>query len=605
MTTRRPSTPKDAGPPRMPFASAEALIWGPELKKQHAYLLTEMRALQKQHEGYNARIQTTEAVAGAAEAATARIRHLEQKLVAIETEGDDKAFEKWAAEELARVSTFVDVNKNVRQKMIELDTVVSRVTEDVDGIKGVEAGFEGVMRRLEFLEHRRMEDAKKIQRLEGEMARVGKKEEEQRKSKSKERLIFGDERRLVGDYSIPGSTQSMTRRMESNHALNDEYPNPYFNPNRRTATPPQTLDADTSDSATEPDDDLMILPKSGLQFIPEEVQVPQSPVIQEKVPTSIDLTSPRKDLLSSARRRLFQRPSIHESKLPRLVGEGIQHTSPAHNEHSFLRNSPPAETQIVDRSLQAMAPLAQEAQPLPTNELPPTQIVNRAVPKKRKQSDPAPPTQRLTRSQAKKSREMEVKDEREQVPQPLVQSTQLPGPSISPRKKAKTDTAPAITNSKTKPTRAKQGAAKPRGRPRKEIVDAGSSEKKPVASTQPVAARPRKPRAKAAVSPTKKTAPIPAPQGAVSTVKQKRLMVTLPIPRKMPDSSLDGSENTQVSAGDRVKMSHQKAATTSPFKVIPKPLGTRSGNRQASPPAGQGEDDGELIPDEDDELLLA
>ncbi|KAG9382137.1 hypothetical protein A1F94_007791 [Pyrenophora tritici-repentis] len=525
MTTRRPSTPKDAGPPRMPFASAEALIWGPELKKQHAYLLTEMRALQKQHEGYNARIQTTEAVAGAAEAATARIRHLEQKLVAIETEGDDKAFEKWAAEELARVSTFVDVNKNVRQKMIELDTVVSRVTEDVDGIKGVEAGFEGVMRRLEFLEHRRMEDAKKIQRLEGEMAR--------------------------------------------------------------------------------PDDDLMILPKSGLQFIPEEVQVPQSPVIQEKVPTSIDLTSPRKDLLSSARRRLFQRPSIHESKLPRLVGEGIQHTSPAHNEHSFLRNSPPAETQIVDRSLQAMAPLAQEAQPLPTNELPPTQIVNRAVPKKRKQSDPAPPTQRLTRSQAKKSREMEVKDEREQVPQPLVQSTQLPGPSISPRKKAKTDTAPAITNSKTKPTRAKQGAAKPRGRPRKEIVDAGSSEKKPVASTQPVAARPRKPRAKAAVSPTKKTAPIPAPQGAVSTVKQKRLMVTLPIPRKMPDSSLDGSENTQVSAGDRVKMSHQKAATTSPFKVIPKPLGTRSGNRQASPPAGQGEDDGELIPDEDDELLLA
>ncbi|KAA8617156.1 hypothetical protein PtrSN002B_008415 [Pyrenophora tritici-repentis] len=460
MTTRRPSTPKDAGPPRMPFASAEALIWGPELKKQHAYLLTEMRALQKQHEGYNARIQTTEAVAGAAEAATARIRHLEQKLVAIETEGDDKAFEKWAAEELARVTT-------------------------------------------------------------------------------------------------------------------------------------------------EPDDDLMILPKSGLQFIPEEVQVPQSPVIQEKVPTSIDLTSPRKDLLSSARRRLFQRPSIHESKLPRLVGEGIQHTSPAHNEHSFLRNSPPAETQIVDRSLQAMAPLAQEAQPLPTNELPPTQIVNRAVPKKRKQSDPAPPTQRLTRSQAKKSREMEVKDEREQVPQPLVQSTQLPGPSISPRKKAKTDTAPAITNSKTKPTRAKQGAAKPRGRPRKEIVDAGSSEKKPVASTQPVAARPRKPRAKAAVSPTKKTAPIPAPQGAVSTVKQKRLMVTLPIPRKMPDSSLDGSENTQVSAGDRVKMSHQKAATTSPFKVIPKPLGTRSGNRQASPPAGQGEDDGELIPDEDDELLLA
>ncbi|KAL7771334.1 hypothetical protein CFE70_001277 [Pyrenophora teres f. teres 0-1] len=588
MTTSRPSTSKDAGPPRMPFASAEALLWGPEMKKQHAYLLTEMRALQKQHEGYNTRIQTTEAVADAAEAATVRIRHLEQKLAAIEAEDDDKVFEKWAAGELARLDAFVDANKDFRQKMIELGTVVLRVTEDVDGLKGVEVGIEGVMRRLEVLERGRREDAKKIQRLEGEILRFGEKEAEMnsKKSDKKERLVFDDERRLVGDYSILESTQSMTRRVEPNHALNDDHPN------RRTKTPPQTLDADTSDSTTEPDDELMILPKPGPQVIPGNVQVPQSPAIHEK-----------KDLLSSARRRLLQRPSIHESKLPRLVEEEIPHESPVQDRRSFPRNSP-AETQIVDRSLQAMAPLAQEIHALPTSEPPATQIVNRAISKKRKQPDSAPPTQRQTRSQAKKSRDMEVEDEQEQASETLIQPTQFVGPKTLPRKKIKTDAAPAITSSKARPGRATQGATKPRGRPKKETVDVDSNEKKPVGSTQPVTARPRKSRAKAAISPTKKTAPIPAAQRAVSPPEQRRLMVTLPSPRKMAASGLDDSENTQISAADRVKISPRKAATTSPFKVTPKPLSTRSKIVQASPSAERGGHDGGLIPDEEDELLF-
>ena len=322
-----------------------------------------------------------------------------------------------------------------------------------------------------------------------------------------------------------------------------------------------------------------------------------------RFPINIDLTSPRQDRLSSARRRLFQRPSIYESKLPRLVGEEIQHISPANNQQSFPRKSPPPETQVVDRSLQAMAPLAQETI-LPTNELPATQIVNRAVPKKRKQPDPAPPTQRQTRSQAKKSRDMEVKDEQGQESETIIQSTQLPAPKTSPRKKIKTDMAPAITNSKARPSRAMQGATKPRARPKKKIMNAGSDEKDPIGPTQSATAKPRKSRAKA-VSPTKKIAPTTAPRRAVSPTKQNRLMVTLRSPNKVVDSSLDGIENTQVSAADRVKTSPRKAATASPFKVIPKPLSTRSKNVQESLSADRGGYDGELISDQEDELLFA
>ena len=269
MTPRRPNTPKDAGPPRMPFASAEALLWGPEIKKQHAYLLTEMRALQKQHEDYNTRIQATEAIAEAAEAATARIRHLEQKLAAIEAEDEDKAFEKWASGELARLGVFVDANKSVRQKQIELDTELLRIAEDMDGLKPVTGDHEGVMRRLELLERGRKEDAEKIQRLVGEVERLGKEKEGGEGRNWKEWLGNEFKQSRVGLVPSPP-------RLVGNHS------NLYSEPSRRTPTPPQTLAADTSDSMTELDDELRASSKLDPRLTRSELQVPRSPDVQNE-----------------------------------------------------------------------------------------------------------------------------------------------------------------------------------------------------------------------------------------------------------------------------------------------------------------------------------
>jgi len=297
MNTRRPSTPKGAGadPPRIPFASAEALLWGPELKKQHAYLLTEIHALQKQHEGYNTRIQMAEAIADAIEAATAQIRHLEQKIAVIEAEDENKAFEKWAAGELARLGTFVDANKNIRQKQIELETEVLRVTEDMDGLKGIPTGFRDLLRRLDVLERRRDEDTQRIQRLEGDIVRLEVKEAEKEvemennvQAQSDTRLepsrvkVMGPSPSLIGDFSIPRPMQSMSRLDLSSPRLIGDYSNSYCKPTRKTSASPQTLAVDTSDSTTEPDDELMPLPKRDSGFTRKEVQVPQGPAIQTK-----------------------------------------------------------------------------------------------------------------------------------------------------------------------------------------------------------------------------------------------------------------------------------------------------------------------------------
>ncbi|RMZ66598.1 5-azacytidine resistance azr1 [Pyrenophora seminiperda CCB06] len=327
---------------------------------------------------------------------------------------------------------------------------------------------------------------------------------------------------------------------------------------------------------------------------------------------SIDLTSPTKDRpIISARRKLFQRPSIHESRLPRLVGEEIQHSLPAYKPCIRPRNSPPAETQIVDRILQAVAPpLVRESHNVPTDNLPTTQLVNRAMPRKRKQPEPIPPSQRQTRSQAKKSRDMEVKDEQQQASEGTtiqIQPAQLLGARTSPRKKLKTSTSPGATKSKARSNQTTQGASKTRRRPKKENTNGTSSEKQSVRRTQPATAGLRKSTRAKAATPVQTTAPIPAPRRPVSPTKQKRLIVTLSIPHMMAHSDLDGSESIQVSAADRVKIAHRKAADgkLAPFKAKPKPLSARSKNLQAISPAGRGENDREPLLDPADELLFA
>jgi myosin heavy subunit len=246
MASRRPSTAStDAGPSRIPFASAEALLWGPEMKQQHAYLLTEMRALQREHQGYDARIQQTEAVAEAAEAATSRIRQLEQQLAAIEAEDDDKVWEKWASGELTQLRIFVDTNKHVRQKQIELSNEVSHIAEDLDKVKNSPADLQAVLRRLDLLETGRKEDARRIKSLEGEVTRL------------------------------------KTVRQSPETSVISSRSNPYRNQRvRPTATPSQIWHAEISDAATtETEDEDLIPPRRPTR---DEIQVPRSPEIKEK-----------------------------------------------------------------------------------------------------------------------------------------------------------------------------------------------------------------------------------------------------------------------------------------------------------------------------------
>jgi len=287
----------------------------------------------------------------------------------------------------------------------------------------------------------------------------------------------------------------------------------------------------------------------------------------------------------------------------------MQDRSPVHKRCINLSNSPPAETQIVDRTLQVIASTLVRETPSPKSELPATQLVNRAITRKRKQPDPVPQTQRQTRSQAKMSRGEEVKDEQQQALEGsgiLIQPTQLPGPKTSPRKKIKTERASGTTRTNVRSRQPTQGNSKLRGRSTKENADAGSGAKKLVAPTQPATASPRRSkRAKAAVSSTQNIAPAPAPRKAISPTKQKRLMVTLPCPGKMAASGLDGSENKQVGAADRVKASPQKAAVTRLPPLKAKLLSARSKNQEASSPVSRGGYDGKLIRDEKDELLFA
>jgi hypothetical protein len=245
MNPRRPSSAStDASSSRMPFASAEALLWGPEMKQQHTYLLTEMRALERQHEAYDARIQQTEAAAEAAEAATARIRHLEQKLAAIQAVDDDKAFEKWASGEMTRLGIFVDTNKHVRQKQIELCNEVSHIAEDLDQLKNGPTDLKALLWRIDLLENGRKEDARRIKSLEGEVTR----------------LITGR----------PGSSRSTVSSRSNPHRNNGI---------RRTITPSELAHAEISDAEVTTEDEMVMSPRRPTQ---EKIQVPRSPEIKEK-----------------------------------------------------------------------------------------------------------------------------------------------------------------------------------------------------------------------------------------------------------------------------------------------------------------------------------
>jgi hypothetical protein len=154
---------------RMPFAAAEALHWGKKTHDEHKFIHSRMYELEEHHRAYNARIEATEAVAEAAEAATARIRHIEQQVAAIESEEQDRPFDKWVQGEVQAFKMFVEKNKTVRQKQIELETKISGLEDSVDKAKDVAVDLEILMERITRLEGDRIKDANSIEKLEGEV----------------------------------------------------------------------------------------------------------------------------------------------------------------------------------------------------------------------------------------------------------------------------------------------------------------------------------------------------------------------------------------------------------------------------------------------------
>lgn len=245
MTLRRPSSAlNEQGSSRMPFAAAEALLWGPELRKQHGWLLGEMRALKAQHENYSTRIQTAEAAAEAAEAATSRIRHLEHQIAAMEAVDDEKSFEKWVSVELNELKMFVDKNKTVRQKQIELDKEVSDIVDDLGKLKDISTDFRSLRRQIALLEASRKHDTNQIKSLEKEILRL-------------KSIVQGS---IISDNKSGvaiNSKQSLSKLTKSLlvHETND------------------------LDETTETEDEVTLPPRNPSM---EQIQVPRSPEIKQK-----------------------------------------------------------------------------------------------------------------------------------------------------------------------------------------------------------------------------------------------------------------------------------------------------------------------------------
>ncbi|KAJ4372407.1 hypothetical protein N0V83_004181 [Neocucurbitaria cava] len=245
MAPRKATTAStDTGPQRMPFATAEALLWGPELRQQHEWLLKEMRALQTQHEAYDARIQTTEAAAEAAEAATSRIRHMEQQIVAMEAVDNDKAFEKWATEEITRLRIFADRNQSIRQKQVELEKEVSLVGDVMDDkMKDVATGLKILLQRIEKLESCRKQDAQQIKALEANI------------------VVLKSARHDPVMSNVGSMAKDAHKRI----------------PKQRDGLP-RVQDVEGSDT-TETEDEGFVLPHTPVK---ERVQVPRSPEVAQR-----------------------------------------------------------------------------------------------------------------------------------------------------------------------------------------------------------------------------------------------------------------------------------------------------------------------------------
>jgi hypothetical protein len=202
-TPRRPGSAQKDEPQRMPYEAAEALLWGKRTVDEHYLLYGRMKELEDQHQAYDARIQAAEAITEAAEAATSRIRHIEQQVAAIESDEQDRPFDRWVKKEIDNFKTYVDNNKNIRQRQIELEKQMSDVAEGVDKVRDVPKLVEGLLRRIDRLEEESIKDAHKFRQLE----------EERKKDVNKVRQLEKDVTRLtMMRQSYVSSTASPTTR---------------------------------------------------------------------------------------------------------------------------------------------------------------------------------------------------------------------------------------------------------------------------------------------------------------------------------------------------------------------------------------------------------
>ncbi|KAG9201567.1 hypothetical protein G6514_005574 [Epicoccum nigrum] len=170
---QRPSTAQSLSlGSRMPFEAAEALLWERQNNRVHAHLSVQMKKLQAEHDKFDARIQATEAVAEAAEAAIHKIKQMDTKIAAIEAEERDRPFDTWAKESISALQMSVDAMRGVRQKLSGLETKVDQIGEGIETVQGESASLNDVVRRLEVLECARQDDARKVTYLEEELGKL-------------------------------------------------------------------------------------------------------------------------------------------------------------------------------------------------------------------------------------------------------------------------------------------------------------------------------------------------------------------------------------------------------------------------------------------------
>jgi hypothetical protein len=265
----------------MPFEAAEALLWGRETHREHQFLFPRMKGLEEQHQAYDVRIRATEAVAEAAEAATLRIRRIEQQVAAIESDEQDRPFDKWVEGEITSFKGFMEQNKTVRQKQIELEAKICDIEDGVDKAKDASRDVDIFLNRIGRLENERLNDTNRIKRLEKELLNLVS----MRSNQAKGTNHLADPRPLMASHKYPGRLLPA----QANHSERAKETYDLATAMAQMASSkcvggplPTREDLEASDAADETEDEEILPVYREKQPEAEKLQVPQSPTIVSK-----------------------------------------------------------------------------------------------------------------------------------------------------------------------------------------------------------------------------------------------------------------------------------------------------------------------------------